>query len=290
MTFADILAGKDRKTSAIAVVPAVIIALLVVGVLPGVIDHVMRAQRLDQKLSLAWQSGIITVILFGLLIAGAAVWGLVSKHPILPSGRSPLKAGGLGLALGLAGLLVATGYAGLAGSLHWTVIYSNPPALLIAIGTLLTLFQCGAEEIYFRGWIQPLLARGWGPWVGLVVTSLLFAGLHIFAGIKAPLSMLNVFLAGMFFGLLALRTGGLVAPILAHFAWDWAEGILLGLYPNPGVDVWSSMWNMDLIGSPLWGGSPEGLNASLAVTFVLAALCVPLAWPLFKPVVQAEAI
>ncbi len=283
MTFSEFVRGGDRRTSAILLIPAIGLALLIVWGLQDLAVRLMRMLRLDQKLSLAWQSGLVTVVLFGALIGAACLWGVLAKEPVLRPGRSPLKAGGMGLAMGLAGLLTATGYAALAGSLHWTVIYSNPPFLLILTGSLLTLFQCAGEEIYFRGWVQSMLVRGWGPWPGLVVTSLLFAGLHVFAGVRAPLSMVNVFLAGLLFGLLAIRTGGLAAPIAAHFAWDWAEGILLGLYPNPGVDVWSSFWNMDLIGSPLWGGSAEGMNGSLGVTFVLLALCTPLAWGLIRP-------
>ncbi len=291
MTVSDIFEGRDRKTSAIAIVPAVVIALLVVGLLPDLIARVMRDTRLDQTLNLAWQSGIVTLVLFGCLIAAAFIWGLVSKRSVVPAGRMPLMMAGIGFAMGLFGLLITTGDAALAGSVHWTLSYAKPQILLLALGTLLTFYQSAAEELFFRGWIQPVLVRGWGPWVGLLVTSVMFAGLHVFAGITAPLSLLNVFLAGLMFGLLAYRTDGLVAPVLAHFAWNWAEGILLGLYPNPGVDVWTAVWNLDMVGSPLWGGSAEGLNASLGESFVLVALCVPLAWPLFRrpAVAQAEA-
>lgn len=283
MTLGETLAGNDRKTSAIMLVPAVVIALLVVGLLPDGIDRVMRMLRLDQTLSLAWQSGIVTIALFGVLIAVAVLWGMLAKQVVLASGRSPLKSAGVGVAMGIAGVLVATGYVALAGSLHWTITYNKPHILLLLAGSCLTLFQCAGEEIYFRGWVQPMLARGWGVWPGLVVTSLLFAALHVFAGVRAPLSLLNVFLAGGLFGLLAVRTGGLMAPVAAHFAWDWMESIGLGLYPNPGVDVWTSLWNLDMVGSPLWGGSTEGLNGSLAETFVLVALAVPFAWGLIVP-------
>ncbi len=289
MTLGETLAGNDRRTSAIMLVPAILIALLVVGLLPDGIERIMRAFRLDQTLSLSWQSGIVTIVLFGALIAAAMLWGVLSRHVVLAPGRSPLASGGMGAAMGIAGVLVATGYVALAGSLHWTITYARPHILLLIAGTCLTLFQCAGEEIYFRGWVQPMLARGWGVWPGLVVTSLLFAALHVFAGVRAPLSLLNVCLAGLLFGLLAVRTGGLAAPIMAHFAWDWMESIGLGLYPNPGVDVWTSLWNLDMAGSPLWGGSAEGLNGSLAETFVLIALAVPFAWGLIVPATKAAA-
>ncbi len=290
MTAGEIIGGRTRATSALMLLPAILVALVVVGVVPDLLQRLMRMARLDQKLNLAWQNGLITLVLFGLLIVAALLWGLLAQTKVLAAGRVPLKAGAMGLAIGVFGLLIATGYAALAGGLHWVYSYVNPRILLLLAGTILTFYQCAGEEIFFRGWIQPMLVRGWGRWAGVGVTSLFFALLHLFAGVvHSPLAVVNVVLAGLLFGLLAIRTGGLIAPIAAHFAWDWSEGILLGLYPNPGVDVWGSLWNLDLIGSPLWGGSAEGLNGSLGVTFVLLALCVPLAKGLIVPAPQPEA-
>ena len=83
-------------------------------------------------------------------------------------------------------------------------------------------------------------------------------------------------LGGLWFGLLAVRSGGILAPMAAHFAWNASESIGFGLDPNPGVDDLGALANYDLVGLPIWGGSPEGLNASIAMTLVLAALVIPL--------------
>lgn len=278
MTIRDILRGEDKATSALVLIPAIIVVLLDIGLVQDLLLRLPLLPVLGER----GLTGLMTVVLFGLMIGAAILWAAIAGRSVTPTGASPLKAGGLGIALGVGGLLLATGYAAMTGGVQPA---GHPPAaiLLILAGTCLTFIQCSAEEIYFRGWIQPVLAGPWGKWAALGMTSLLFAALHIFAGVRAPLSMLNVFLAGVLFGLLALRTGGLVAPIAAHFAWDWSEGLLMGLFPNPGVDVWNAIFNFDLTGSRLWGGSAEGLNNSLAVTFVLLAFCVPLAWSLIRP-------
>ena len=80
----------------------------------------------------------------------------------------------------------------------------------------------------------------------------------------------------MWFGLLAVRSNGILAPMAAHFAWNASESIVFGLDPNPGVDDLGALANFDLVGMPMWGGTAEGLNASIAMTLVLAALVVPL--------------
>jgi hypothetical protein len=88
------------------------------------------------------------------------------------------------------------------------------------------------------------------------------------------LAFLNVFLAGVLFGVLALRTGGLWAPVAAHWAWNAAEMSGLGLTPNPGLDPLGSVWDMDL-GGPSWlGGGRDELNGSITATAVLVAAIV----------------
>jgi hypothetical protein len=73
----------------------------------------------------------------------------------------------------------------------------------------------------------------------------------------------------LLFGLLALRTGGLAAPIAAHFGYNWAEQSIFGLTPNPGVDAMGSVFNFDLAGVPIFSGGPDELNGSISVTLTL---------------------
>jgi hypothetical protein len=142
-------------------------------------------------------------------------------------------------------------------------------------GTALIVLQAGSEEVFFRGWLQPILVKAWGA-AGIATTAVTFAALHLIGGANSVVSVLNLFLGGLLFGLLAARYGGIAAAVAAHFAWNWAEQLLFGLYPNPGNGSFGSILNLDLAGSAWWGGSDEGLNASIAMTFALAILLAPL--------------
>lgn len=269
------LRGDGKPQTGVVLLVAVAIAALIVMYLSDLVTLVLHVTTLDMTLNLGWQDFIETLVLFGALIGVACLWSWLAKAHVLALGAAPAKASGFGFALGFGGLCLAAGYAAIAGTL--SSHKADHDILLFLLGTPLVLYQCAAEEVYFRGWLQPLLGRQFGPWVGIGVTAVLFAGLHVLVGVaKAPLSMVNIALAGTLFGLLAWRTGGLAAPVLAHFGWNWAESMWLGLSPNPGVDPYGSILNLDMTGSALWGGSEEGLNASLAVTFVLLALCAPL--------------
>lgn len=75
---------------------------------------------------------------------------------------------------------------------------------------------CGAaiaEESLYRGYLQPALVSKLGVVGGILLTSLLFSLLHFNFN---PVSVVSKFLLGCTYGLIAWRTGSLVAPAVTH--------------------------------------------------------------------------
>lgn len=216
-------------------------------------------------------------VIFGPMLFCGLTASWLSKLSPFPLGRSPALWGLVGLVAGATGLALSFLDARLAnivvdgrgGSLGIT-------ALLGGVG--ITLFQCLSEEVLFRGWAQSFLMKQVGALAGILLASLLFMGFHLIGAPLSPLAMLNLFLGGILFGLFAWRSGGIIAPFAAHFAWNVTEDVGLGLVPNPGVGGFGAIIDYDLVGRSLWGGSAEGLNASLGTSLVLVALCLPLVW------------
>lgn len=149
------------------------------------------------------------------------------------------------------------------------------PRLLSSIGGAILIIglRTFGEEFFFRAWLQPLLVRSWGVPLGLAATSLLFGLIHVFSRGVPFVVLVNVTLAGAFFGLLALRTGGLAAPFAAHWAWNAIEQCVFGLVPNPGFDSMGTFFDLDLVGPTLLSGGSDGLNGSIGTTVVLV-ICV----------------
>ena len=109
------------------------------------------------------------------------------------------------------------------------------------------------------------------------MTSILFGLVHVFSRGVPFVVFVNVTLAGAFFVLWALRTGGMAAPLAAHWAWNAIEQCLVGLTPNPGVDSMGTVFDLDLVGPVLFGGSSDGLNGSIGTTAALI-VCLALLW------------
>ncbi|NJC63414.1 CPBP family intramembrane metalloprotease [Planosporangium flavigriseum] len=107
------------------------------------------------------------------------------------------------------------------------------PGFLVAVPVLLALvpLQVAGEEYLFRGWLlQGLSGLGRGPWIALVGSALLFAGVH---GLGTVWGFLDLVAFALITGWLAVRTGGLEAAIAIHLAtnlvamiWQAATGNL----------------------------------------------------------------
>jgi membrane protease YdiL (CAAX protease family) len=219
--------------------------------------------------------GALQFLIFGLFLIAAMVGtGVEGRRPWRRgAGAGGVKSLAGGLALGFCGFCAAVAIAAAAGA-----VVPGPegsaPLGAVAFGAAVVILQAFSEEAFFRGWLQPVLCSDWGGWVGLIVTSALFAALHVIAGVQHPLTpegalaVTNLFLGGMVFGLLALRTGNLLAPTAAHFAWNWTESGVLGLNEDPT----GSLFNLKFAGARLWNGGAETMNGSLATALVLVAL------------------
>lgn len=272
--------AQKESDKAAASKPSVIVAwaAIVLG-LGAVWGWITVAQRLSDRItftSVGAATAAFNALIFGPLIVLALVLGVASQVRVLRAGEAPGRWLGVGLAAGAAGLLITVLFSWLNGAL----VPGEPAstaAELIGLGIGLTAFQVGAEEVLFRGWLQPALTARTGTVAGIVLTALVFGAFHIVGGgAQAPISLVNLALGGLLFGLLAQRSGGLLAPFAAHFAWNAIEDLGLGLVPNPGVGALGSLTNLDLTGAALWGGQSEGLNASIGSALVLLALILPL--------------
>jgi membrane protease YdiL (CAAX protease family) len=70
------------------------------------------------------------------------------------------------------------------------------------------------EETFYRGWLQTLCTRRWGPWVAVPLSSLLFALSHLFV---APSWLrLATFFPGLVMGALRYRNGSIQPAIIYH--------------------------------------------------------------------------
>jgi membrane protease YdiL (CAAX protease family) len=141
--------------------------------------------------------------------------------------------------------------------------------LIVLIGWVV---QGGAEEILLRGWVLPVIGARYKPWIGLLVSSLIFAGLHGINPNISLLALLNLALFGVFAGLYAMREGSLWGVSALHSVWNWIQGNFFG-FKVSGMDIGGgSLLNFKTTGADWLTGGAFGPEGGLAITAVLAVV------------------
>jgi membrane protease YdiL (CAAX protease family) len=70
-----------------------------------------------------------------------------------------------------------------------------------------------SEEMLFRGYAQQRLIERWGGWTAILVTSMIFAIIHV-----DPHTVVFAFPVGIWLGLMAWRSGSVWPGVIAHAA------------------------------------------------------------------------
>ena len=194
-------------------------------------------------------------VLVGGLLAGWALLALDGRGPgalgfHLSPGAPREALLGLGLGI-LVGGLVVCGMAGL-GGVWWTSEEGGPAAFLRRGAAALWFFTlpAAAEEVVFRGYLLQSLTESWGALKALWITSVVFGLLHLSNPNTSPVGIANIVVAGLFLGVVYLKTASLWWATGAHLGWNWTLGFLADL-PVSGLD---------LADSPLYQGVPRGAD------------------------------
>ncbi|MBW3533957.1 MAG: CPBP family intramembrane metalloprotease [Gemmatimonadetes bacterium] len=214
-----------------------------------------------------------------LLVAGlGAGWLLLSLDGRPPGelgfrlSRSAPAEAGKGTALGVTVGLAAVAAMAAAGGVRWTGDEGSLAAwTAMGAAALWSLaLPAAAEEALLRGYPLRALAEAWGGAVAVVLTSVTFALLHAANPDVGLAGLLNVAVAGVFLGALALRTGSLWWASGAHLGWNWAHAFLADL-PVSGYELMDAPLLEPVLRGPSWvSGGRFGPEGSLVVTAVLA--------------------
>ncbi len=255
--------------------------LAAASIFGGLVLAIGIDERFGPRMLDWFRESLGAVVIFPMLLAVALIANRILRGDGIRIGSQSVFFGSMGLIGGLgltAVVLLVTLLLGDAKVIEPFAIPS-PPGPFLGISALF-LLQSASEEVFFRGWLQGSLDHKLRPVLAILVTSILFAGLHYVVEPRHWMSAVNLLLAGIVLGLIYRLTKGLIAPILFHFGWNWAEAMGLGLTPNPGKYLAGTLSDFDLTGPLLFGGGDEGLNTSVISAAFLAFVGLALLWVL----------
>ena len=180
-------------------------------------------------------------ILISAFLLGWACGGLLEELPFRALGCSPhpgwLRNLLVGSALGAVSLFLA---AIITFASRGTQFRFNPAGAgmigrTLIVSILVFIFAAAAEEILFRGYPLQTLTRAQLAWLGVLLTSVPFAAVHLRnPNAVAGFTFTNTALAGVWLAVAYLRTRSLWLPLGLHWSWNWVQAAVLGL-PVSGI-------------------------------------------------------
>ena len=180
-----------------------------------------------------------------------------------------------GVAIGFGSLVVAVaiasrGFSFSLGETGWWPIVTS----MISSGALLFVAAL-AEEAMFRGYGLQTLTRAKLAWLGVLLTSVPFAIVHLSNPNVVPgVTFTNTALAGVWLAAAYLRTRSLWLPLGVHWSWNWALGWFFGL-PISGMQFIPAPLLRTEDNGPKWlTGGDYGIEGGVACTIALALFTI----------------
>jgi uncharacterized protein len=204
-----------------------------IAVAAGITDF--SGQTSDRLVLVAIQAAVLATALAWLAARGALSRVMAPRRPA----RSLDAA--LGLGVGLASFLTLVIALGALFQLLGDVEGPEQQALddvaaggldaLLAV-TLAVLLAPVLEELVFRGGLHGSLRARVGVWPAALISSTVFAAIHLEVITSSPAFLVQLFVLGLIFVWLYERTGNLLAPVLAHLAFNAASLTIAYLAPQ----------------------------------------------------------
>jgi CAAX protease family protein len=124
------------------------------------------------------------------------------------------------------------------------------------------------EELLSRGYHLQTIASGINLFWGVIISSAVFALLHLANPGASWVSTVGIFFAGIFLAYGYIRTKQLWLSIGLHIGWNFCEGVVFG-FPVSGLDIYA-LTRIEVTGPEIWTGGAFGPEAGLIVIPALA--------------------
>jgi uncharacterized protein len=185
-----------------------------------------------------------------------------------------------GAGLGTAYLCASVGILALLGG--YRIIGLEFAGQALAGGLLLHFFVGVFEETLFRGILFRFLEEGFGSWIALTMTALLFGFLHLSNPNATLWSAAAIALeAGVSFGAVYMATRSLWVVMGFHTAWNFLQGAVFGVAVSGNGAPTDSLLKPLIQGNSWLTGGAFGIEASvisvvlglgLAIFFIVRAV------------------
>jgi membrane protease YdiL (CAAX protease family) len=139
-------------------------------------------------------------------------------------------------------------------------------------GVLLYLLVALNEELLTRGYVQVNFSRSFNRYAAILLTSCVFAFLHIFNMGITNIGLLNLMLSGILLGVNFLFIRNIWYSVGLHFSWNYVQGFIFGFHVSGNNRP--SLLEVNYYHPNLWNGGAFGFEGSLICTILSAGAII----------------
>jgi uncharacterized protein len=150
------------------------------------------------------------------------------------------------------------------------IIAINPVSTLIIPFTVAFTVSI-IEEILLRGIVFRITEEKWGSIIALIISGVIFGGLHLINPHVTIVSFLCITVVGVLLAVAYMYYRNLWMPIAIHFAWNFTQNGIFGAITS-GNEKTSSLLTTNITGPEMLTGGQFGPEGSIqALVFCLIA-------------------
>jgi hypothetical protein len=129
--------------------------------------------------------------------------------------------------------------------------------------------------------MMQVIGSRYKPWIGVIITSIVFSLMHSGNDGASIWSTLNIFLVAILLSLFVMKDGSIWGACGWHSAWNWTLGNVFGLSVS-GTAEKASLFNLNIVGNKLLSGGEFGVEGSIILTFILICIIFLFSFALLK--------
>lgn len=206
-----------------------------------------------------------------IILSCIVIWKIFEKKKVSGMGLTNLKEGYKefisGLLFGTIAISIVAIILLLMGNVRLVNSLSKPQlSVALLEGLILFIFVGFGEEILGRAYIMSVLKQTRNKWLVLIISSVIFAILHLGNNGISILAFINLFLVGLLFGYMFMKSKNIWMPIGYHITWNYFQGYIWGFQVS-GITT-SGLYKIENINNNIINGGLFGPEGGLIVTIV----------------------
>jgi len=268
-----VMARTGKRITHIAIAIPIVIVFIIVAQIISVIPGQLLVNNFDLSDVLIEFYNLF--ISFGLVIFVVWIWVRFFEKRLFRSigfvKKGALKFYLKGFFIGLIMLAIVVTLMRIVGVVSFTK--SPEPINLNMIGVIILMLvgymvQGAGEEVLARGWQFQIIGARYKPWLGAVISSIIFALLHGMNTGVSLLAVINLILFAFLLTFLILYDKNIWAACGWHTSWNWAMENIYGLKVS-GTEGLGSVLDSSINGPNYLTGGDFGPEGSIFTTMVL---------------------